>query len=253
MLAIGRLRFQVDVHSCDAPNQYSHVVDVCECARYMEILGKHKICETQTPMPEHPIEYTSVIGDSCSTLRRHIQRLIGNIADTDVPSGWDEDEEHDDEEHDIIVATYWSIVFGVGYHSWVVSTNNGHVLLSSGGPYDGEQLLMTSYISELGGTVIGLAVIDTPVRSGKIKVESVKFVCDNEAVIKACKRKAHKVFSTEHREDHLRRGLSDQRWVSPVTQPELYTWYFWRLVIHGHDYGQTFNHNKKCSQFQAFL
>jgi hypothetical protein len=29
---IGRLRFQVDSHSCDAPNKYSHVVEVCERA-----------------------------------------------------------------------------------------------------------------------------------------------------------------------------------------------------------------------------
>jgi hypothetical protein len=52
---VGRLIFQVDAHSCDQPNQYTHVVDVCECARYMEIVGKPKISETQTPTPEHPI------------------------------------------------------------------------------------------------------------------------------------------------------------------------------------------------------
>jgi hypothetical protein len=27
---IGRLIFEVDAHSCDAPNQYSHVAGVCE-------------------------------------------------------------------------------------------------------------------------------------------------------------------------------------------------------------------------------
>jgi hypothetical protein len=48
---------------------------------------------------------------------------------------------------------------------------------------------MTSYRSELGGIASGLAVIGTLVRSGKIKVKTVKFVCDNEAVIKACKIK----------------------------------------------------------------
>jgi ribonuclease HI len=47
---------------------------------------------------------------------------------------------------------------------------------------------MTSYRSELGGIASGIAVIGTLVRSGKIKVKSVKLVCDNKAAIKACKR-----------------------------------------------------------------
>jgi hypothetical protein len=33
------------------------------------------------------------------------------------------------EEQDIIVATDGSVVFGVGYHSWVVATDNEKVLL----------------------------------------------------------------------------------------------------------------------------
>jgi ribonuclease HI len=93
------------------------------------------------------------------------------------------------EEHDIIVTTDGSVVFGVRYHSWVVATDNEQVLLTGGGPDDGDQLLMTSYRYELGGIASGLAVIGTSVRSRKIKVKSVKFVCDNEAAIKACKRK----------------------------------------------------------------
>jgi hypothetical protein len=55
---ICRLIFQVEAHSCDVPNQYSHVVEVCERARYMEIVGNHNINETQLPMTEHVIEYT---------------------------------------------------------------------------------------------------------------------------------------------------------------------------------------------------
>jgi hypothetical protein len=56
-----------------------------------------------------------------------------------------------------------------------------------GGPDYGNQLLMTSYGSELGGIASGFSVIGAIVKSGKIKVKSVKFVCDNEAAIKACK------------------------------------------------------------------
>jgi hypothetical protein len=63
------------------------------------------------------------------------------------------------------------------------------VILKGGGPDEGNQLLMTSYRSELGGIASGLAVIGTLVRFGKIKVKSVKLVCDNEAAVKACKRK----------------------------------------------------------------
>jgi ribonuclease HI len=48
---------------------------------------------------------------------------------------------------------------------------------------------MTSYRSELGGIASGLAVIGTLVRSGKIKVKSVKLVCDNESAVKLCTRK----------------------------------------------------------------
>jgi hypothetical protein len=88
-------------------------------------------------------------------------------------------------DQDIIVATDGSVVFGVGYHSWVVATDKEQVLLMGGGPDDGYHLLMTSYRSELGGIASGLAVIGTLVRSGKIKVKTVKFVSDNEAEIKA--------------------------------------------------------------------
>jgi hypothetical protein len=181
---IGRLRFQVEAHSCDEPIQYSHVVEVCERARYMEIAGKHKIKETQTPVTEHVIEYTSGIGDSCHKLQRHIQILVGNIPELEVPNGMDVTVEQD-----IIVATDVSVVFGVGYHSWVVATDKDQLLLTCGGPGDGDQLLMMSSRSEVGGIASVLAVIDALVRSGKTKVKAVKLVCDNESSIKACKRK----------------------------------------------------------------
>jgi hypothetical protein len=162
---IGRLRFQIDTHSCDTLNQYTHVMDVCERARYMDIVGKHTILKTQTTTTQHPIEYTPEIGNSCQTLSRHIQRLVGNIPDMDVPGGWD-----DDSEQDIKVATDGSVVLGVGCPSWAVATNNEDVLVSGGGPNDGDQLIASSYRSELGGIASGLAVIGTLARSGKIKV-----------------------------------------------------------------------------------
>jgi hypothetical protein len=106
------------------------------------------------------------------------------MIELDIPNGMDVTVDQD-----IIVAMDGSVVFGVGYHSWVVTTYKEHVLLMGGGPDDGDQLLMASYRSELGGITIGLAVIGTLVISGKIKVKTVNFVCDNEAAIKSCKRK----------------------------------------------------------------
>jgi hypothetical protein len=60
---------------------------------------------------------------------------------------------------------------------------------------------MTSYRSDLGGIASGIAVTGTLVISRKIKVKSVKFVCENEAAIKACKIK--RTQSVSHiTEDH---------------------------------------------------
>jgi malic enzyme len=84
--------------------------------RYMKIFNKYKIKEIQMDVIEHVIEYTSGIGDSCHTLPRHIQRLVGNIPEIEVQNGMDVTEEQD-----VIVTTDGSVVFGVGYHSWVVT------------------------------------------------------------------------------------------------------------------------------------
>jgi hypothetical protein len=79
------------------------------------------------------------IGETSHTLPRHIQRLVGNIPQLDVPNGMDETVDQD-----IIVATDGSVVFGFRYHIWVVATDKEQVLLMGGGPDDGDQLLMTS-------------------------------------------------------------------------------------------------------------
>jgi hypothetical protein len=76
---------------------------------------------------EHMIEYMSGIGEICHTLPRHIQRLVRNIPVIDVTNGMDVTEDQD-----IIVSTDGSVVFGVGYHSWVVTTDNEQVLLMVG-------------------------------------------------------------------------------------------------------------------------
>jgi hypothetical protein len=102
------------------------------------------------------ITYTSGIRDSYQALPRHIQRLVGNISDLELINGSEETEEQD-----LIVATDGSVVFGVGYHIWVFATDKEKVLLKGGGPDNGDQLLMTSYMSELGGIASRLALIGT--------------------------------------------------------------------------------------------
>jgi hypothetical protein len=171
----------------DAPTEYSHGVEVCEHTRYMEIANTYKINEIQMDLIEHVIEYMPGIAEICHTLPRPIQRLVGNIPELEVPHGMDVTLDQY-----LIVATDGYIVFGVGYHIWAVATDKEHILLTGGGPDDGDQLLMTSYRSELGGIAIGLAVIGTLFRFRKIKVKTAKFVCDNEAAIKACRRKRTK-------------------------------------------------------------
>jgi hypothetical protein len=130
---IGRFRFWPEARSCDEPNLYTHVVEVNERTRYMEIVRKCKIKDTLKIETDHVITYTSGIVDSCQTLPRHIQRLVGNIPDLELLNGSEENEEQD-----LIVATDGSVVFGVGYDSWIVATDNDKVLLKGGCPDDGD-------------------------------------------------------------------------------------------------------------------
>jgi hypothetical protein len=78
------------------------------------------------------------------------------------PTGWDPKTPVN-----IIIATDGSVTFGVGYHSWVIATEDEDILLQGGGPDDGDLLLMQSNRSELGGGA-GLALLGTLSRSGLI-------------------------------------------------------------------------------------
>jgi hypothetical protein len=108
-----------------------------------------------------------------------MQRLVGNIPDIALSVNFD-----CTEPMDLIVATYGSVLFSVGYHRWLILTKDEHTLLHGGGPDDGAPLYMTSYRSELGGICAGLAVICVLTRSGRIKIRTVRLICDNEAAVK---------------------------------------------------------------------
>jgi hypothetical protein len=66
-----------------------------------------------------PLEsiYTSNIGECFHVLPKHVRRLVGNIPDLDLPADFD-----CTEPTDLIVATDGSVLFGVGYHSWLIAT-----------------------------------------------------------------------------------------------------------------------------------
>jgi hypothetical protein len=52
---------------------------------------------------------------------------------------------------DIIIATGGSVLFGIGYHSWLILTLMEDIFVAGGGPDDGPSDSMTSCRSELGG------------------------------------------------------------------------------------------------------
>jgi hypothetical protein len=140
--------------------------------------------------PTHIHNYTSGIGLSFFALPRHIQRVTGDIPELPTPTPFDFDEPVD-----LIMATDGSVRFGVGYHGWVLSTKEETILLRGGGPDDGIQSLMTSYRSDLGELVAGLAVLGTLFRSGTMNIRSIRFICANKsAVIAARLPKSESIF-----------------------------------------------------------
>jgi hypothetical protein len=71
----------------------------------------------------------------------------------------------------------------VGYHSWIVATEDEDILLQGGGPDDGDLFIKKSYRSELGVVAAGLAFLGTLSRSGLINIASTTFLCDNESAV----------------------------------------------------------------------
>jgi hypothetical protein len=79
-------------------------------------------------------------GCCIKALPRHIQRLVGDIPTLRTPSGWDPTIPVN-----IIIATDGYETLGVGYHSWIVVTEDEDILLQGGGPDDGDLFIMQSY------------------------------------------------------------------------------------------------------------
>jgi hypothetical protein len=124
------------------------------------------------------VPYTSNIGCCIKALPQHIQRLVGDIPTLRTPTGWDPTTPVN-----IIIAANGSVTLGVGYHSWIVTTEEEYILLQGGGPDDVNLFLMQSYRSELGGVAAGLTVLRILSRSGLIKIASTTFLCDNKYAV----------------------------------------------------------------------
>jgi hypothetical protein len=181
---VSRMRLRSEGDGCDKPERVMHIVETSERTRYIEVTELNKIGEEVTSECDVPFHYESGIGNSGRQLPWHVQRLVGDIAALDVPDNWDSNEPRD-----LLVATDVSVVFGVGYHSCVITNMNEKMILSGGGPDDGDPLLLTSYRSELGGLASALAVLGMLQRSGCLNIRSVKCVSDNQSAVRACKRK----------------------------------------------------------------
>jgi hypothetical protein len=111
-----RMRLRSEGDGCDKPERMTHIVETSERTRYIEVMELKKICEEGTSKRDVPSHYETGIGNSGRQLQRNVQRLVGDIAALDVPDNWDSDEPRD-----LLVATDGAIVFGVGYHSWVIT------------------------------------------------------------------------------------------------------------------------------------
>jgi hypothetical protein len=126
--------------------QLSHVAATSIKRRYITITDKTNIIYI-TPASIAPIvQYQSSLGECFFALPRHVQRLVGNIPPYQLPTTWDATKPVD-----IIVATDGSVLFGGGYHSWILALDNEEIITSGGGTDDGSSAYMTSYRSELGG------------------------------------------------------------------------------------------------------
>jgi hypothetical protein len=167
----------------DTPNSPSHRVEVSERSRFLEITAKTRnVTRDKKAHTDHIHECTSEISSTVFELPRHVQRLTASIPEFVTPRVYKEGDLMD-----IIVATDSSVVFGVGYHGWIIGTRDEQILLCGGGPYDGPADLMSSYRSVLGGTAAGLAALGTLFRSDRINIRSVRFLCNNEPAVLAAK------------------------------------------------------------------
>jgi hypothetical protein len=124
--------------------------------RHVEIKEMVKCQQPVTRITPVLLPYRSCVGAATGALRLHVQRLIGDIRHFQMPPHLDFTMEVD-----IIIQMDGSVLFGVGFHGWLVATTDKEILMAGGGPDDGAQDQMASYRSELGRIVTGLGILGT--------------------------------------------------------------------------------------------
>jgi hypothetical protein len=78
---------------------------------------------------------------------------------------------------------------------------------------------MTSYRSELGVLVAGLAVLGTLFRSGTLNIRSIRFICDKESAVTTARRpKSESIFHNKRCDWHLIATIQDLivRWCKGI-------------------------------------
>jgi hypothetical protein len=160
-----------------------HVTTVTQRHRYIEINKQTPIHTQYIPHITQLVPYVSAIGEAFHALSRHVQCLVGDIGEFQTLRQLDVTKEVD-----LIIETNGSVLFGVGYHSWIIATETEDILLAGGRPDDGPGKYMTLYRSELGGIITGIVILVTLLRSDLINASCIKFICDNSAAILASKR-----------------------------------------------------------------
>jgi hypothetical protein len=127
-LNLGRLRFSMTPRIVPQPHRFSHRIQVRQRTHYHKVAAKVNIVCRSNVGPPHIHNYTSGIGLSFLALPRHIQQLTGDITALSTAPSFDIDKPVD-----LIIAADGSVLFGVGYHGWVLATKEETILLRGGG------------------------------------------------------------------------------------------------------------------------
>jgi hypothetical protein len=128
-LNLDRLWFSNTPRIVTQPNCFSHRIQVTRRTQYHEVAARVNIVHSPNVGSTHIHNYTSSIGILFIALPRYIHQLTGDIPALPTPTPFDFDVPVY-----LIIATDGSVIFGVGYHGWVLATKEETILLRGGGP-----------------------------------------------------------------------------------------------------------------------